>query len=127
MAKLNGFAVLMSVGTETATKIPGQTESSITFTAATEDVTTKDDVKDGKLTPVEDVTNTQAELTCTCYAEETETFDIKIGTIVKWAFTGITGNHSGEGLVINIVDSGSVQGKATVQVTVKSRGEIVTA
>jgi len=126
MAKKNGFAVLLSLGASTPTKVAGQTDSSLTLTANTEDVTTKDDVVDGKLYPKEEMTYISAELSCTCYAEDDAALGIKVGDTVKWAFTGISGSHSGTGLVTSIADSGSVTGKATVRISVKSTGAITT-
>ena len=127
MAKKNGFAVLMSLGASSPTKVPHQTESSITLTANTEDVTDKDDVVDGKLYPSEEVIYTGAELSCTCYADDDATLGIKVGDTVKWAFTGLSGNYSGTGLVTSITDSGSVNGKGTLQINVKSVGAFTQA
>ncbi len=127
MAKLNGFAVLAHIGSSTPTKVPLQTESSLNLTANTEEVTTKDSPKsaDGKVIyPENEVTTVTAELSVTCYKEDTTKLGIKCGDAVKWKFISGADEYSGDGLVISLQNSGSVNGKATVQVSVQSTGEV---
>lgn len=125
MSKLNGYAVLGYAGSSVASKVPGQTESSLTLTANTEDVTTKDSpVVDGKLYPEEETTTVSAELQMTAFKEETAALGLKIGEAVKWGFVSGGDKYSGDGNVTSITHSGSVNGKATVQITVKSKGKI---
>lgn len=123
--KLNGFAVLGYAGSSVASKVPGQTETSLNLTANTEDVTTKDSpVVDGKLYPEEETTSVAGELQMTAYKEETSRLGVTIGATVKWGFVSGMDKYSGTGTVTSINHSGSVNGKATVQITVKAKGKI---
>lgn len=127
MGKLNGFAVLAHIGSTTPTKVPLQTESSLSLTANTEEITTKDSPQsaDGKkIYPEVEATNISGELSCTCYKDESTSLGITIGADVKWKFVSGADEYSGTGIVTSIQESGSVTGKATVQVTVQSTGAI---
>lgn len=123
--KLNGFAVIGYAGTTVAGRVPGQTESSLNLTANTEDVTTKDSpAVDGHIYPEEETATISGDLQMTAFKDETASLGVKIGSVVKWGFVSGGDKYSGDGIVTSINHSGSVTGKATVQITVKSKGKI---
>ena len=129
MSKLNGYAVIAKTGSaaNSTVKIPAQTDSSIEFTTETEDVTTKDSAVDqitGFLYPEEEVTTVRATIQVTCLKEEAQSNGVKAGTTVYWSFDSAGDTWSGQGIVSRVRDSGSVRGKATVEVTINSKGAI---
>lgn len=129
MSYLKGYLTLVKTGdaANSVTKIPAQTDSSIELTTETEDVTTKDsdvDQTTGWLFPEEEVSMVRASIQATCLKDDTTANGVHVGTEVFWAFASGGDTYSGKGLVTRLRESGQVNGRTQVEVTISSKGAI---
>lgn len=123
-AYLKGFAVIAKVGADAEGSI-ASTSSSLTLTANTTDVTTKDDVVGGVLYPNEELQYKSAELKIDGYQKsDADSLSVDVGDEVSCEFTTGKRKYSFTGIVKTLEYSGDKDSTAGYSLSVSSKGAI---
>ena len=126
MGYLKGHSVIATVGTLAEGAALASTNSTLTVTANTEDVTTKEDVSDGVLYPNEEMQYKSAVLQVEGYQKDSEDVlgTMDVGDEVACTFVSGLREYSFNGIIKEINLTGELKSTAGYTMTINSVGEI---
>lgn len=126
MGYLKGHSVIATIGTLTEGEALASINSTLTLTANTEDVTTKEDVVDGVLYPNEEMQYKSAVLQVEGYQKDSADAlgTLDVGDEVSCEFISGKRKYSFDGIVKELNLTGELKSTAGYTLTVNSVGEI---
>ncbi len=126
MSYVKGYAVIATVGTLAEQAALASTNSQLSLTANTEDVTTKEDVSGGVLYPNNEVQYKSATLQVDglIKAGETTLSTYDVGSEVACQFATGNRSYSFDGLVTELSFTGDKDSPAGYSMTIQSKGAI---
>ena len=126
MGYLKGHSVIATLGSLAEQAALASTNSTLTVTANTEDVTTKEDVSDGVLYPNEEMQYMSAVLTVEGYQKDSEDVlgTMDVGDTVSCTFVTGKRQYSFDGIIKELNFTGEHRSTAGYTLTINSVGEI---